>query len=121
VAKLELRAFSFIEDKICKEIFAGVDSIQHMGAAAVRAGSARRVGTDANGAGIARKKQASIKKPLRASEKIVYDSASSDVVTNVGCNPGNGALSSVGRAEPLQGLGREFEPLSAHHEPGKAS
>jgi hypothetical protein len=24
------------------------------------------------------------------------------------------ALSSVGRAEPLQGLGREFEPLSAH-------
>ncbi len=25
-----------------------------------------------------------------------------------------GALSSVGRAEPLQGLGREFEPLSAH-------
>ena len=27
----------------------------------------------------------------------------------------SGALSSVGRAEPLQGLGREFEPLSAHH------
>ena len=24
------------------------------------------------------------------------------------------ALSSVGRADPLQGLGREFEPLSAH-------
>ena len=31
------------------------------------------------------------------------------------CKLNDGALSSVGRAEPLQGLGREFEPLSAHH------
>lgn len=30
-----------------------------------------------------------------------------------------GALSSVGRAEPLQGLGREFEPLSAHQDQAK--
>jgi hypothetical protein len=32
-----------------------------------------------------------------------------------------GALSSVGRAEPLQGLGREFEPLSAHQYQAKYS
>jgi hypothetical protein len=50
----------------------------------------RGIGTpsemDAARIGHREEKSASIRKPLRAAEKIVYDSASSDVVTNVGCS-----------------------------------
>jgi hypothetical protein len=56
------------------------------------------------------------KKPLRAARGASYNTASSDVVTNVGwfSKISSWGLSSVGRAAPLQGVGREFEPLSPH-------
>ncbi len=57
-------------------------------------------------------------KMLAKPKEFAYSLTSSDVVTNILCFTAKWqsirVLSSVGRAAPLQGVGREFEPLSTH-------
>ena len=55
-------------------------------------------------------------KPLRDLEAVRYDSGlfGRDDKRQTNTLKRERALSSVGRADPLQGLGREFDPLSAH-------